>query len=323
MNNSENSPRVPANAVDAAVPANVAVPASAVGVATVPADTRSRAEKLRALAVALRVKAPTIFVSVAALSIVFVFIVFPLIVIFREAFRSGVAVWAESVSSPDTVAAIKLTLATAAIVVPVNTVFGVAAAWALAKFDFRGRNFIVALLDLPFTVSPVVSGLIFVLLFGIHGWFGTWLADRDIEIIFAFPGIVIATLFVTFPFVARELIPLMKEQGSNDEQAALTLGASPWQMFWRVTLPNIRWGLLYGVLLCAARAVGEFGAVSVVSGHIRGETNTLPLHVEILYNEYSFTAAFASASLLSAVAVVSIVVKRALEKKLSAGRVAH
>lgn len=314
MNNSENSPRVPANAVGAAVPANVA---------TVPADTRSRAEKLRALAVALRVKAPTIFVSVAALSIVFVFIVFPLIVIFREAFRSGVAVWAESVSSPDTVAAIKLTLATAAIVVPVNTVFGVAAAWALAKFDFRGRNFIVALLDLPFTVSPVVSGLIFVLLFGIHGWFGTWLADRDIEIIFAFPGIVIATLFVTFPFVARELIPLMKEQGSNDEQAALTLGASPWQMFWRVTLPNIRWGLLYGVLLCAARAVGEFGAVSVVSGHIRGETNTLPLHVEILYNEYSFTAAFASASLLSAVAVVSIVVKRALEKKLSAGRVAH
>lgn len=307
MNNSENSPRVPANAVDAAVPA----------------DARFRAEKLRALAVALRMKAPTIFVSVASLSIVFVFIVFPLIVIFREAFRSGVAVWAESVSSPDTVAAIKLTLATAAIVVPVNTVFGVAAAWALAKFDFRGRNFIVALLDLPFTVSPVVSGLIFVLLFGIHGWFGTWLADRDIEIIFAFPGIVIATLFVTFPFVARELIPLMKEQGSNDEQAALTLGASPWQMFWRVTLPNIRWGLLYGVLLCAARAVGEFGAVSVVSGHIRGETNTLPLHVEILYNEYSFTAAFASASLLSAVAVVSIVVKRALEKKLSAGRVAH
>lgn len=314
MNNSKNSPRVPANAVGAAVPANAA---------TVPADTRSRAEKLCALAVALRVKAPTIFVSVAALSIVFVFIVFPLIVIFREAFRSGVAVWAESVSSPDTVAAIKLTLATAAIVVPVNTVFGVTAAWALAKFDFRGRNFIVALLDLPFTVSPVVSGLIFVLLFGIHGWFGTWLADRDIEIIFAFPGIVIATLFVTFPFVARELIPLMKEQGSNDEQAALTLGASPWQMFWRVTLPNIRWGLLYGVLLCAARAVGEFGAVSVVSGHIRGETNTLPLHVEILYNEYSFTAAFASASLLSAVAVVSIVVKRALEKKLSAGRVAH
>lgn len=319
MNNSENSPRVPANAVGAAGSANVVVPANV----AVPADTRSRAEKLRALAVALRVKAPTIFVSVAALSIVFVFIVFPLIVIFREAFRSGVAVWAESVSSPDTVAAIKLTLATAAIVVPVNTVFGVAAAWALAKFDFRGRNFIVALLDLPFTVSPVVSGLIFVLLFGIHGWFGTWLADRDIEIIFAFPGIVIATLFVTFPFVARELIPLMKEQGSNDEQAALTLGASPWQMFWRVTLPNIRWGLLYGVLLCAARAVGEFGAVSVVSGHIRGETNTLPLHVEILYNEYSFTAAFASASLLSAVAVVSIVVKRALEKKLSAGRVAH
>ena len=270
-----------------------------------------------------RKNVPAILISAAALAIVFVFIVFPLIVIFREAFRSGAAVWAASISTPDTIAAIKLTLATAAIVVPANTIFGVIAAWALAKFNFRGRNFIVALLDLPFTVSPVVSGLIFVLLFGIHGWFGSWLADRDIEIIFAFPGIVIATLFVTFPFVARELIPLMKEQGSGDEQAALTLGASPWQMFWRVTLPNIRWGLLYGVLLCAARSVGEFGAVSVVSGHIRGETNTLPLHVEILYNEYSFTAAFASASLLSAVAIVSIIVKRVLEKKLNAGKAAR
>lgn len=270
-----------------------------------------------------RKNVPAILISAAALAIVFVFIVFPLIVIFREAFRSGTAVWAASISTPDTIAAIKLTLATAAIVVPANTIFGVIAAWALAKFNFRGRNFIIALLDLPFTVSPVVSGLIFVLLFGIHGWFGSWLAERDIEIIFAFPGIVIATLFVTFPFVARELIPLMKEQGSGDEQAALTLGASPWQMFWRVTLPNIRWGLLYGVLLCAARSVGEFGAVSVVSGHIRGETNTLPLHVEILYNEYSFTAAFASASLLSAVAIVSIIVKRVLEKKLNAGKAAR
>lgn len=270
-----------------------------------------------------RKNVPAILISAAALAIVFVFIVFPLIVIFREAFRSGAAVWAASILTPDTIAAIKLTLATAAIVVPANTIFGVIAAWALAKFNFRGRNFIVALLDLPFTVSPVVSGLIFVLLFGIHGWFGSWLAERDIEIIFAFPGIVIATLFVTFPFVARELIPLMKEQGSGDEQAALTLGASPWQMFWRVTLPNIRWGLLYGVLLCAARSVGEFGAVSVVSGHIRGETNTLPLHVEILYNEYSFTAAFASASLLSAVAIVSIIVKRVLEKKLNAGKAAR
>lgn len=252
----------------------------------------------------------SVFLAVAALAIV---------VIFREAFRHGFDVWLASVSDENALAAIRLTLLTTAIVVPVNTVFGVAAAWALSKFDFRGRDFIVALIDLPFTVSPVVSGLIFVLLFGLHGWFGAWLSAHDVEIVFALPGIVIATLFVTFPFVARELIPLMREQGSAEEQAALTLGASPGQMFRRVTLPNIRWGLLYGVLLCGARAVGEFGAVSVVSGHIRGETNTLPLHVEILYNEYSFTAAFASASLLSAVAIVSIIVKRILEAKISRG----
>lgn len=261
----------------------------------------------------------SVFLAVAALAIVFLFIVLPLVVIFREAFRHGFDVWLASVSDENALAAIRLTLLTTAIVVPVNTVFGVAAAWALSKFDFRGRDFIVALIDLPFTVSPVVSGLIFVLLFGLHGWFGAWLSAHDVEIVFALPGIVIATLFVTFPFVARELIPLMREQGSAEEQAALTLGASPGQMFRRVTLPNIRWGLLYGVLLCGARAVGEFGAVSVVSGHIRGETNTLPLHVEILYNEYSFTAAFASASLLSAVAIVSIIVKRILEAKISRG----
>lgn len=261
----------------------------------------------------------SVFLADAALAIVFLFIVLPLVVIFREAFRHGFDVWLASVSDENALAAIRLTLLTTAIVVPVNTVFGVAAAWALSKFDFRGRDFIVALIDLPFTVSPVVSGLIFVLLFGLHGWFGAWLSAHDVEIVFALPGIVIATLFVTFPFVARELIPLMREQGSAEEQAALTLGASPGQMFRRVTLPNIRWGLLYGVLLCGARAVGEFGAVSVVSGHIRGETNTLPLHVEILYNEYSFTAAFASASLLSAVAIVSIIVKCILEAKISRG----
>lgn len=264
--------------------------------------------------------ASSLLLAGTALAVVFLFIALPLIVVFREAFRQGFEVWRAAVADENTLAAIRLTLLTTAIVVPVNTVFGVAAAWALAKFDFRGRGFIVALIDLPFTVSPVVSGLVFVLLFGIHGWFGSWLNALGVEIIFAFPGIVIATLFVTFPFVARELIPLMREQGRAEEEAALTLGASPLRMFFRVTLPNIRWGLLYGVLLCAARSVGEFGAVSVVSGHIRGETNTLPLHVEILYNEYSFTAAFAAASLLSFVAVVSIFAKRLLESKISAER---
>lgn len=265
-------------------------------------------------------RASSLLLAGTALAVVFLFIALPLVVVFREAFRQGFEVWRAAVADEDTLAAIRLTLLTTAIVVPVNTVFGVAAAWALAKFDFRGRGFIVALIDLPFTVSPVVSGLVFVLLFGIHGWFGSWLNALGVEIIFAFPGIVIATLFVTFPFVARELIPLMREQGRAEEEAALTLGASPLRMFFRVTLPNIRWGLLYGVLLCAARSVGEFGAVSVVSGHIRGETNTLPLHVEILYNEYSFTAAFAAASLLSFVAVVSIFAKRLLESKISAER---
>jgi sulfate transport system permease protein len=262
-------------------------------------------------------------VAMLALGIVLLFVVMPIWVIIREAFRQGVIVWYGFVTSPDALAAIKLTLLVTAIVVPLNTLFGIVAAWGLAKFDFPGRTFIIALIDLPFTVSPIVSGLIFVLLFGAHGWFGAWLSDHNIEIIFAVPGIVLATLFVTFPFVARELIPLMREQGSEEEQAALSLGAGPLRMFFRVTLPNIKWGLLYGIILCNARAIGEFGAVSVVSGHIRGETNTLPLHVEILYNEYSFTAAFASASILSSLAVVTIVVKSILERRITAEEANH
>ncbi|OQA86625.1 MAG: Sulfate transport system permease protein CysW [Lentisphaerae bacterium ADurb.Bin242] len=254
----------------------------------------------------------------AALLIVFLFLVLPLWVILKEAFGHGVAVWYGSISDPDTLSAIRLTLLTAAIVVPLNTVFGVIMAWALSKFQFRGRTFIIALIDMPFTVSPVVAGLIFILLLGPrNGWFGPWFESKGIHLVFSTPGIIIATLFVTFPFVARELIPLMREQGTEEEQAALTLGAGPWQMFRRVTLPNIKWGLLYGVILCTARSIGEFGAVSVVSGHIRGETNTMPLHVEILYNEYSFTAAFAVASLLSLVAVVTIVLKSLLERRMN------
>lgn len=254
----------------------------------------------------------------AALLIVFLFLVLPLWVIMKEAFGRGVAVWYESISDSDTISAVSLTLLTAAIVVPLNTVFGVIMAWALAKFQFRGRSLIIALIDMPFTVSPVVAGLIFILLLGPrNGWFGPWLETKGIHLVFSTPGIIIATLFVTFPFVARELIPLMREQGTEEEQAALTLGAGPWRMFWHVTLPNIKWGLLYGVILCTARSIGEFGAVSVVSGHIRGETNTLPLHVEILYNEYKFTAAFAAASLLSLVAVATIVLKSILERRLN------
>ncbi len=254
----------------------------------------------------------------AALLIVFLFLVLPLWVIMKEAFGHGVAVWYGSISDPDTLSAIRLTLLTAAIVVPLNTVFGVVMAWALAKFQFKGRTFIIALIDMPFTISPVVAGLIFILLLGPrNGWFGPWLESKGIHLVFSTPGIIIATLFVTFPFVARELIPLMREQGTEEEQAALTLGSGPWQMFRRVTLPNIKWGLLYGVILCTARSIGEFGAVSVVSGHIRGETNTMPLHVEILYNEYSFTAAFAVASLLSLVAVVTIVLKSLLERRMN------
>ena len=237
----------------------------------------------------------------------------PLAIVFAEAFRKGLGVYAAAIADPDARAALQLTLTIAAIAVPINIGFGLAASWAIAKFDFRGRSFLVTLIDLPFSVSPVVSGLIFVLLFGAEGWFGPWLRAHDVQIIFAVPGIVLATLFVTFPFVARELIPLMEEQGREEEEAALSLGASPLATFLKVTLPNIRWGLLYGVLLCNARAMGEFGAVSVVSGHIRGRTNTLPLHIEILYNEYNFVAAFAVASLLAGLALVTLVIKTLLE----------
>jgi sulfate transport system permease protein len=241
------------------------------------------------------------------------FLLLPLVSVFVEALKGGVGVYLDSVTQPDAIAAIKLTLLVAAIAVPVNVAFGIAAAWTVAKFDFPGKSLLVTFIDLPFSVSPVVSGLIFVLLFGAQGWFGDWLAANDVQIIFAVPGIVLATIFVTFPFVARELIPLMTEQGRGDEEAAVSLGASGWQAFRYVTLPNIRWGLLYGVLLCNARAMGEFGAVSVVSGHIRGRTNTMPLHVEILYNEYNFAAAFAVASLLALLALLTLVLKSALE----------
>ncbi len=248
-----------------------------------------------------------------ALAFLAVFLVLPLVAVFTEAFKQGIGAFFAAIRNPDALAAIRLTLLIAAISVPLNVVFGVAASWAITKFSFPGRNLLVTFIDLPFSVSPVVSGLIFVLLFGAHGWLGAWLAEHDVKIVFAVPGIVLATVFITFPFVARELIPLMQEQGKDDEEAAISLGANGWQTFWHVTLPNIRWGLLYGVLLCNARAMGEFGAVSVVSGHIRGETNTMPLHVEILYNEYDFVGAFAVASLLAALALVTLVVKSALE----------
>ncbi len=251
----------------------------------------------------------------AALAIMGLLVVMPLLVVLKEAFAGGVKLWLASVNDQDARSAIWLTLGVAAVVVPLNTVFGVAAAWALSKFRFKGRSLLLSLVDLPFAVSPVIAGLIFILLFGRHGWLGTWLTDHHIRIVFAVPGIVLATLFVTFPFVARELIPLMTEQGSEEEQAALSLGATGWQMFVKVTLPNIKWGLLYGVILCNARAMGEFGAVSVVSGHIRGETNTLPLHVEVLYNEYSFTASFACASILAGLAIMTLILKTIVEVK--------
>ncbi len=237
------------------------------------------------------------------------FLFLPLAAVFYEALRKGIGVYLAAIVDPDAVAAIRLTLLCAAIAVPLNLVFGVAAAWAIAKFEFHGKSVLTTLIDLPFAVSPVIAGLIYVLLFGAQGWLGPWLAAHDIKILFAVPGIVLATVFVTFPFIARELIPLMQEQGIEEEEAALVLGASGWQTFWRITLPNIKWGLLYGVILCTARAVGEFGAVSVVSGHIRGATNTLPLQVEILYNEYQFAAAFAVASLLTVLALVMLAVK--------------
>ncbi len=242
-----------------------------------------------------------------------IFLLMPLFAVFVEALRRGWAVYVAALVEPDAVSAIRLTLLTAAIAVPLNLIFGLAAAWAIAKFEFRGKHFLTTLIDLPFSVSPVIAGLIYVLVFGAQGWFGPWLAENDIKIVFAIPGIVLATIFVTVPFVARELIPLMQAQGTDEEEAALTLGASGWQMFWRVTLPNIKWALLYGVILCNARAMGEFGAVSVVSGHIRGLTNTMPLHVEILYNEYQFAAAFAVASLLALLALVTLALKSYVE----------
>jgi sulfate transport system permease protein len=243
-----------------------------------------------------------------------VFLIVPLAAVFAQALAKGFGPYVAAVREPDTIAAITLTLITAGIAVPLNTVFGVAAAWAIAKFEFRGKHLLITLIDVPFAVSPVISGMVFVLLFGSQGWFGPWLVDHDVKILFALPGMVLATTFVTFPFVARELVPLMQEQGTEEEEAALVLGASGWQTFRRVTLPNIKWGLLYGVILCNARAMGEFGAVSVVSGHIRGVTNTLPLQIEILYNEYSFQAAFAAASLLTLLALATLAAKRWVER---------
>jgi sulfate/thiosulfate transport system permease protein len=243
------------------------------------------------------------------------FIVLPLVAVFVQAFEKGWRAYLAAVEDPNTLSAMTLSLLTVGIAVPLNVVFGVAAAWTITKFNFTGKNVLVTLIDIPFGVSPVISGMIFVLMFGAQGWFGSWLADHDIRIVFAVPGIILATTFVTFPFVARELIPLMESQGTEEEEAALVLGASGWQMFFRITLPNIKWGLLYGVVLCTARALGEFGAVSVVSGHIRGETNTLPLHVEILYNEYNYSGAFAVASLLSVIAVITLALKKFLEWK--------
>ena len=248
-----------------------------------------------------------------ALAFLLLNLALPLAAVFVEALRKGIDAYLAGVREPDARAAVRLTLLVAAIAVPLNVVFGISAAWAIAKFDFRFKSVLITLIDLPFSVSPVVSGLIYVLLFGLQGWMGDWLRANDVQIVFAVPGIVLATIFVTFPFVARELIPLMQEQGRDEEEAALSLGASGWATFARVTLPNIRWGLLYGVLLCNARAMGEFGAVSVVSGHIRGLTNTMPLHIEILYNEYNYVAAFAVATLLAGLALVTLVVKSLLE----------
>jgi sulfate/thiosulfate transport system permease protein len=252
----------------------------------------------------------------AALGFLVLFLVIPLAAVFAQALEKGVAVYLAALREPDTLSAIRLTLLTAAVCVPLNLLFGIVAAWSIAKFTFHGKSLLITLIDLPFSVSPVVSGLIYVLLFGLQGWFGPWLQEHNIKIIFAVPGIILATIFVTFPFVARELIPLMEAQGRDEEEAALTLGASGLQTFFRVTFPNIKWGVLYGVILCNARAMGEFGAVSVVSGHVRGSTNTIPLQVEILYNEYNYAAAFAVASLLALLALVTLVVKSVVEWRM-------
>lgn len=253
-----------------------------------------------------------LLISIALLFLALM-LVLPLITVFAEAFENGLKVYLNSIRDRDAMSAIKLTLTVAAIVVPANTLFGIAAAWAISKFNFKGKHFLVTLIDLPFAISPVISGLIFVLMFGAHGLLGPFLAEHGIKIIFALPGIVLATIFVTVPFVARELIPIMQAQGKLEEEAAASMGAGGWRIFFRITLPNIKWGLLYGIILCNARAMGEFGAVSVVSGHIRGQTNTMPLHIEILYNEYQFTASFAVASLLVLLALVTLVVKSIVE----------
>jgi len=255
-------------------------------------------------------------ISLAVLVIMWL-IGLPLIVVLSEALKKGWNVYVQAISDPDALSALRLTLLVAAITVPLNTIFGVAAAWAITKFKFRGRQLLITLIDLPFAVSPVIGGLIYVLVYGVHGWLGPWLQEYDLKIIFALPGIILATMFVTFPFVARELIPLMEDQGQLEEEAAVTLGARGFRIFWKVTLPNIKWGLLYGIILCNARAMGEFGAVSVVSGHIRGATNTLPLHIEILYNEYQFSASFAVASLLLILALVTLLLKSWFTRKSS------
>jgi sulfate transport system permease protein len=285
-------------------------------VSTLPTPVQTRREPAYApssIAEPFWVRALLIGVALAFLTL---FLFVPLIAVFTEALKKGWDAYAVSIMEPDARSAIKLTLLVAVIAVPLNLIFGVAAAWAIAKFEFRGKSILLTLIDLPFSVSPVIAGLIYVLIFGAQGWFGPWLSEHDIKILFAVPGIVMATIFITFPFVARELIPLMQSQGNEEEEAALVLGASGWRTFWHVTLPNIKWGLLYGVILCNARAMGEFGAVSVVSGHIRGETNTMPLHVEILYNEYNFTAAFATASLLALLALVTLAIKSFIEWRL-------
>ncbi|WP_090512633.1 sulfate ABC transporter permease subunit CysW [Paenibacillus sp. cl6col] len=251
----------------------------------------------------------------AALGFIALVLLLPLAAVFVQAFKRGADVYLAALVDPDALAAIRLTLVTAAIAVPLNAIFGIAAAWCITKFSFRGKQWLITMMDLPFSISPVIAGFLFILIFGSNGWFGEWLDNQNIRIVFALPGIVLATVFVTFPFVARELIPLMQTQGIQEEEAAATLGASGWRMFWRVTLPNIKWGLLYGIVICNARAMGEFGAVSVVSGHIRGETNTMPLHIEILYNEYQFSAAFAVSSLLVCVALLTIASKHWLTRK--------
>ncbi|MBN2982864.1 MULTISPECIES: sulfate ABC transporter permease subunit CysW [Cohnella] len=286
------------------------------GIVTNPLGRKKRAPSPKHLTESGFVRFALIGIALLFLGLI---VVLPMISVLAEAFRKGWGAYVDALADPDAMAALRLTLVTALIAVPLNTIFGVAAAWAVTKFKFRGKNLLVTLIDLPFAVSPVISGLIYILLFGAQGFLGPWLQEHDIKIVFATPGIVLATMFVTFPFVARELIPLMEAQGAQDEEAAVSLGARGWRVFRKVTLPNIKWGLLYGMILCNARAMGEFGAVSVVSGHIRGETNTLPLHIEILYNEYQFSASFAVSSLLMLLAIVTLIVKSVLENRMSRG----